>query len=186
VDALLADLPVEAFHGIGPATARKLHARGVRTGRELRALSVAELQALFGPKTGQHFHDIARGHDDRPVDADRVRRSVGVERTFDTDLLTPEDMRAALPDLCAEVARRLAALSMAGRTVTLKVRFSNWRLATRATTRADAVSDGDVLRDVASGLLDDDLLGGRGVRLLGVTVSNLVAVDHAERDGRLL
>jgi len=179
VDALLASLPVEAFHGVGPVTAARLRERGVTDGATLRSLTRADLVAQFG-RHGEHFFEVARGVDERPVEADRESKSVGVERTFDRNLVTRDEMRAALATLAAELEGRLSVRGLTGRTVVLKVRFPDWSLATRRTTLTNAVWAASVLAGLAEGLLTDDLLGGRGVRLLGLSIQNLVTAGHPE------
>ncbi|MEF2278474.1 DNA polymerase IV [Deinococcus sp. YIM 134068] len=178
VDALLAALPVEDFYGVGPVIAGKLHAHGIRTGAELRARPLPDLQAILGAgKFAPRLHGLARGVDDRPVEAHREAQSIGVERTFDTDLTTREALLAELPGVTAEVAARLGTRGYTGRTVVLKLRYEDWTPVTRRKTVDRRLSQAHELETLAAELLTPDLLAGRGVRLLGVSVINLTKRD---------
>nr|WP_216323028.1 DNA polymerase IV [Deinococcus aestuarii] len=175
VDALLAALPIEDFYGVGPVIAGKLQARGIQTGAELRARSLAELQAILGAgKLALRLSELARGIDERPVEAHREARSIGVERTFDSDLTTREALLGEVPGVAAEVAARLAKRGYVGRTVVLKLRYEDWTPVTRRRTWAQPLEGADDLAEAAKRLLTPDLLAGRGVRLLGISVMTLV------------
>ncbi|EYB67467.1 Nucleotidyltransferase/DNA polymerase involved in DNA repair [Deinococcus phoenicis] len=170
--ALLAALPTADFHGIGPATARKLAAHGIQTGADLRAAPPGQLVTLFG-RVGEHFSRIARGQDDRPVQPDRAPVSIGAEETYAEDLRTLEQVRAALPELARNVERRLDRAGLAGRVVILKLKFQDWTVLTRRVTLPHTVRTAETLARVASGLVTPELTAGRGVRLVGITVSGL-------------
>ncbi|WP_216326623.1 DNA polymerase IV [Deinococcus aestuarii] len=181
VDALLAALPVEEFHGVGPVIAGKLRAHGIRTGADLRARSLPVLRTLLGPgKLAPRLHDLARGVDERPVEAHREARSIGVERTFEEDRTTREALLAELPGVAAEVADRLARRGYVGRTVVLKLRYGDWTPVTRRRTGERRLQGAGEIAEVAAGLLTPDLIEGRGVRLLGVSVLNLARRDGAQ------
>ncbi|WP_345465022.1 DNA polymerase IV [Deinococcus carri] len=173
-DALLAALPTADFHGIGPATARKLAAHGIHTGADLRAAPPGELTRLFG-RMGEHFSRIAHGQDDRPVQPDRAPLSIGAEETYGEDLRTAQQVRAALPHLAATVERRLHRADRAGRVVILKLRFHDRTLLTRRVTLPQPVQAAEVLARVAARLVTPELLAGRGVRLVGLTAAGLTA-----------
>ncbi|MFB9994815.1 DNA polymerase IV [Deinococcus oregonensis] len=183
VDALLARLPIEDFYGIGPVIAGKLQAQGIRTGAQLRAQSLADLQAVLGAgKLAPRLYDLARGVDDRAVEAHREAQSVGVERTFDQDLATREALLAELPGITAEVAARLIQRGYVGRTVVLKLRYADWRPVTRRRTWAHPVRTAEELLEAASGLFTPELAVEQGVRLLGVSVVNLSRPEGFELD----
>src|SRR3954451_3163419 len=116
-------LPVRKFHGIGPATARKMEALGIRTGLDLRAQTLDFLQQYFG-KAGSYYFWAARGIDERPVRADRIRKSVGAENTFPVDLFTHEAARDAVREIVEKVWSYCERSGICGRTVTLKVKFA--------------------------------------------------------------
>ncbi|ADY27643.1 DNA polymerase IV (plasmid) [Deinococcus proteolyticus MRP] len=172
-DALLLGLPVGDFHGIGPATARKLQALGIASGADLRAADPHLLTAHFG-KAGGHFWRIAHGQDDRPVLPDRPHKSVGSEETYGEDLRTLAAVRLRLPVLARLVQARLERAALAGRTVVLKLKFSDRRSVTRQLTLPAPVWQAADLERAAARLLTPQLLAGRpGVRLAGITVSGL-------------
>jgi DNA polymerase IV len=170
-DALIAGLPVEAFHGVGPATRSRMHERGLLTGADLRRQSLADLTHWFGA-LGAHFHRISHGIDERPVDPDRERRSVGVERTFEDDLREFAQVRAALPGLVELLLPRLERASYRGHSLVLKVKFADRTILTRRRTVAAALSDPVQVLTLAQTLLTPELLAGRPVRLLGLSVQN--------------
>ncbi|BDP41079.1 DNA polymerase IV [Deinococcus aetherius] len=171
-DALLAKLPTGDFHGIGPATAAKLAAHGIHTGADLRATPPAQLVAWFG-RVGEHFARIARGQDDRPVEPGRAPVSIGTEETYAQDLRTTEQVRVALPDLARAVEGRLTRAGLAGRVVILKLKFDDRSGVTRQVTLGHAVRDAGTLSRHAARLVSTELIAGRGVRLVGITVSGL-------------
>jgi DNA polymerase-4 len=179
VEALVAGLPVGAFHGIGPVTARKLEERGVRTGADLQAVSLQELVSLFGVQ-GRQMYAVARGQDDRPVDPSGERKSVGVEETFDLDLTSLQEMHVPLEHIAGQLQRRLESQSLAGRTVVLKVKFASFESISRQLSLSAPVSLHSDLFRIAVQLLTPELLQGRAIRLLGITVGNLQ--NHAGRD----
>src|SRR5205823_8860760 len=119
-------LPVRKFHGVGPATDAKMHRLEIKTGFDLRAQTLAFLQQHFG-KAGPYYYWAARGVDERPVHADRIRKSVGAENTFAADLFTYEAARAALGEIVDKVWSYCEGSGIRGRTVTLKVKFANFR-----------------------------------------------------------
>ncbi|MDB5045706.1 MAG: polymerase, partial [Deinococcus sp.] len=174
VDTLLTRLLIEDFYGIGLVTAGKLQAPGIRTGAQLRSRSLAELQAVLGAgKLAPRLHGLARGVDERPVEAHREAQSIGVERTFDQNLTTREALLAELPGIAVEVAARMARRGYVGRTVVLKLRYADWRPVTRRRTWTQPLGTAEDLADAASALLTSELPVEQGVRLLGVSVVNL-------------
>ncbi|MDV6375076.1 DNA polymerase IV [Deinococcus arenicola] len=177
VDTLLASLPVQDFHGIGPATAAKLAARGIHTGADLRAASPETLSAQFG-SMGQHFWQIAHGLDDRPVEANRPHKSIGSEETYGDDLRGVDAVLTRLPVLAEAVERRMERAGLAGRTVVLKLKFSDRTVLTRRVTLPAPVHLAPELARAAAHLLTPELLSGRGVRLAGITVAGLCGVGE--------
>ena len=177
--AYVAGLPVKRFHGVGPVTAAKLEGMGLATGADLRAAPLAWLTARFG-SFGQRLHDIARGLDDRPVRTHRIAKSIGGERTFDTDCRTPEDLDAQLVRIAAIVWDRIAAKEARGRTVTLKVKFADFTLITRARSLVRPLAGEAELLAIARDLLAGEGPLPRGVRLLGLSLSKLGEVEEPE------
>jgi DNA polymerase-4 len=176
--AFLHPLPVQALWGVGPKTLERLHRIGVHTVAELAGLDEDTARRALGAASGSHLRSLALGLDDRPVVPDQRPKSIGHEETFARDHHRAETLHHELVRLGDSVATRLRASGMAGRTVTIKVRFGDFRTITRSVTLAAAVDTGpDVIR-AASGLLAK-VDPAPGVRLLGIHVSQLS--DHAAR-----
>ena len=171
-------LPVDRFHGVGPATAARMKALGIFTALDLRAKDEAFLSKHFG-KAGRHFYCICRGIDHRPVLPNRVRKSVGAENTFSRDLTSLDDMRAELGPLVEKVWHYCESTGVRGRTVTLKVKFADFRVITRSRSRLAPVPDRSILAAISDELLAAQFPMRKGVRLLGVSLSSLCA-DAAE------
>ncbi len=175
-------LPVGRFHGIGPATAARMQAMGIATGADLRARPEPALVARFG-KAGHFYHQISRGIDHRPVRVDRIRKSLGSETTFETDLRDLPAMQAVLDRLAGKVWALAQARSLHARTVTLKVKYADFRQITRARTLDHAVSGAGEMTAVAGALLAPVAGDPMGVRLLGITLSHFDT--PAPDDGQL-
>src|SRR6202140_3301621 len=124
--ALVENLPVAKFHGVGPATTAKMNRLGIETGLDLRAQTLPFLQQHFG-KSGPYYYWIARGVDDRPVRANRIRKSVGAENTFSADLFTLEAARDALAPIIDKVWLHCESAGTHGRTVTLKIKYADFQ-----------------------------------------------------------
>ena len=166
--------PVRRLWGVGPATLGRLERFGVETIGDLAALPQATLVDALGRAHGHQLHELACGRDDRPVEADRETKSIGQEETFPRDVSDREALRREVLRMAERVGTRLREHALAGRTVTLKVRFPDFRTITRSSTLPDPFSASAEISRLALGLLDKvDATGG--IRLLGVTVSNLTA-----------
>jgi DNA polymerase-4 len=129
--AFVEALPVGKFHGVGPATTAKMNRLGIENGLDLRAQTISFLQQHFG-KSGPYFYWIARGVDDRPVRANRIRKSVGAENTFFIDLFTFDAAQNALLPIIDKVWRHCESTGARGRTVTLKVKYTDFQQITRS------------------------------------------------------
>jgi DNA polymerase IV len=173
-------LPVRKFHGVGPATAKKMKLLGIETGLDLRACTLTFLHQHFG-KAGSYYYWAARGVDERPVRADRIRKSIGAENTFAADLFTYEAARDALRELIGKVWRYCERSGIRGRTATLKVKFANFRQITRSHTGQTQIKTRTELEELANALLEPLFPVTKGVRLLGVSLSSLAA-EEAERE----
>lgn len=176
----VAELPVKKFHGVGPATAAKMERIGIATGADLREKTLDFLQAHFG-KSGEWYYRIARGIDHRAVQPHRERKSVGAEDTFAEDIFELEPAKGEIKALAEKVWRYCEAKNLTGRTVTLKVKYADFRQITRARTLPSTVLDGSELERWANALLDTVFPVEKGVRLLGVTLSSLEVVDPESR-----
>jgi DNA polymerase IV len=176
--AFVASLPVAKFHGVGPVTAAKMQLLGIRTGADLRMMPLAVLQQHFG-KSAAWYLGIANGEDNRPVVADRPRKSSGSETTFERDLTAPAEIAAGVEAMADEVWAWCEKAQAFGRTVTVKVKFADFRLVTRSRSYPTAVARHDLLRQASLELVRTLLPTAMGVRLLGVTLSNF---DQAPAD----
>jgi DNA polymerase-4 len=165
-------LPVGKFHGIGPATSAKMNSLGLRTGLDIRNQSLEFLQANFG-KAGSYFYWISRAVDNREVRADRIRKSVGAENTFPTDLSEFDAMVAELRPLVDKVWRHCEDKGTLGRTVTLKMKFNDFEIITRSRSVPVAVSSRSDLEHLSIALLQNEMPVPKPVRLLGVSLSAL-------------
>jgi DNA polymerase IV len=172
--AFLADLPIERFHGVGPKTALRLRAVGIERGGDLRARSADDLHALLG-KLGDFLYRVVRDDDPRPVVPDRARKSIGAERTFARDLRDANELAPELARACATVGVRLAQSGLAARTVTVKVKYADFRVVTRAKTPTNPVADASELWGVAERLAFATPRPAGAVRLIGVAASGLIA-----------
>ncbi|WP_306548212.1 DNA polymerase IV [Desulfobulbus sp.] len=176
----IAALPIGKFYGVGRVTEQKMLDRSIRTGADLLRFSRQEMVALFG-KTGHFFYEIARGQDLRPVEPVRVRKSIGSETTFAEDILDYARLSAELYQIVSQVARVLAEKQTGGRTLSLKVRYSDFTTITRSCTIAQGFfSVADILASLPR-LLAATEAGRRKIRLLGVTVANLCSEQEARR-----
>lgn len=183
--AFIEDLPVGKFHGIGPATMAKMNGHGIHTGADLRAQSLDFLARHFG-KSGAYYYWLARGVDERRVCPDRVRKSVGAENTFMTDLTDPGEARAALQPIIEKLWRHCETTGTRARTVTLKVKYADFQQITRRRTGEAAVATQAELERLSYALLDPIFPVRLGIRLLGVTLSSLDGgAPEAEQQLRL-
>lgn len=171
VERFMEQLPVERFFGVGKVTAEKMKRMGLHVGADLKKLSEAELIQHFG-KAGRFFYKIVRGIDDRPVQPNRETKSVGAEDTFPTDLTRLDEMIPELEKIVNTVHRRLKKNMLKGRTVTLKIKYHNFRISTRSKSFGAPVDDFDTILDTATQLLIGSGLVDVKIRLLGVSVSN--------------
>ena len=163
-------LEIEKFYGVGKVTAEKMRGLGIFNGADMKKLSEQELTNHFG-KVGRFFYQIVRGIDDRPVEPFRETQSVGAEDTFPEDLFEDQQLHAELDRIAVVVARRLNKHNLKGRTVTLKIKYSNFKLITRSRSFTGFVDDEEIIATAAKELLDGTLPPPRGIRLLGISVS---------------
>ena len=171
-------LPVSRFHGVGPVTAEKMKRLGIVTGADLRARSLAFLQQHFG-SSAEWYYAIARGEDDRPVNPNRVRKSSGSETTFNRDLTKPAEIEAGVLKMADDVWDWCEGRQAFGRTVTVKVKYADFHQITRRRSQPVAVTNREGLRRAALDLIRSVLPTQKGIRLVGVTVSNFVEAGAA-------
>jgi DNA polymerase-4 len=176
-------LPVRKFHGVGPATAAKMAKLGIKTGLDLKAQTLVVLQQHFG-KAGAYYYWAARGVDERPVRANRIRKSIGAENTFPADLFAYDAARAELRAIVDKIWRYCEGSGLRGRTITLKVKFANFRQITRSRTGQLQIGTRSELEALGNELLAPLFPVAKGIRLLGISLSSLAAeaAEH-DRDG---
>lgn len=179
-EKFIEELQVEKFYGIGKVTAQKMHKLGIHTGADLKKWDLVSLVRNFG-KAGVFFFDIVRGIDDRPVEADQERKSVGTELTYEKDLVTRFEVIAELYRLEKELMERLEHSETTGRTVTMKVKFSDFRQITRSKTLQNYIRDFETLHKEVSEIRKSLKLEGSRIRLLGLTISNLETEECDDR-----
>ncbi|MDF3604823.1 DNA polymerase IV [Paracoccus sp. DMF-8] len=175
----VAGLPIGDFRGIGPATAARMQAHGIYNGADLRRQSLDFLIARFG-KAGSYYWNVARGIDSREVKPDRIRKSIGAENTFFTDLRDIDLANKELEVLANKVWRHATRSETRGRTVTLKVKYGDFRQITRARSLARVVADEQEMLAIAQDLLIPVFADPQGIRLLGITLSGLEGGGMAE------
>jgi DNA polymerase-4 len=172
-------LPVSRFHGVGPVTAAKMKRLGIETGADLRAKSFAFLQANFGSAAGW-YHAVARGQDDRPVNPHRTRKSSGSETTFNRDLTDAGEIEAGVLGQADDVWAWCERAGAFGRTVTVKVKFGDFQQITRSRSQTAPVTSRAGLHAISLALIRSVIPADKGIRLVGVTVSNFEAVAETE------
>lgn len=182
VDDFIATLPIEQFFGIGKVTAAKMKGMGIRTGGDLQRYDRPTLVKHFGKAGGRFFH-LCRGEDNRPVRSNRPTKSVSAENTFDVDLVEVDEMLAEIQRLSERVHERLAKKMLEGKTVTVKIRNTDFSLHTRSKSVEEFFSRADELYSIARELMLQEP-PDKPVRLLGVGISKL-NLPEAPRNGQL-
>ncbi len=172
IQGFLDPLPISLVWGVGKQTLKKFERLGVKKIKQLRGLTIESMKSLFGINS-EHFWRLSRGLDSRAVVPDRVAKTISHESTFSHDIVDKEAMRAWLLELTDQVARRMRRHSVRGKTVNIKVRFSDFHTITRAQTLAECTRSTRELELVVENVFNRIDLQGRAVRLLGMGVSNL-------------
>lgn len=175
----LEDLEIRKFYGVGKVTADKMYKLGVFTGKDLKSKSLEFLESHFG-KSGKHYYQVVRGIHNSAVKAERIPKSVGAERTFSENLSSEIFMLERLDQIARELEGRLKKSDIAGKTITLKIKYSDFTLQTRSKTLPYFVADKNLILETAKELLYQEKLEN-SVRLLGLSLSNL-NTDIRERD----
>jgi DNA polymerase-4 len=178
-EAFVEQLEIHRFHGIGKVTAEKMHKMGIFIGKDLKEYDEAFLKKHFG-KIGSYYYYIARGIDDRPVNPDRTRKSVGSENTFHQDLTARAELQIGLEPLIQDVWRYCEKHQIYSRTVSLKVKFNDFQIITRSKTTLSPIIDSHLLERLSFELLEQLLPVAKGIRLLGISLSNLESTQDWE------
>jgi DNA polymerase IV len=178
-----ATLPIQALPGVGRVTAERLRSRGIRLVQDLLTIEAEDpgrLRSLLGQQT-EHFLCFARGEDPRQVSVDHTRLSIGIEDTFAADCDDPRELIVRLDRLANGLAERMARQHQRARTLTLKVKWSDFRQTTRSQSVSDPFTGAAAVTAHAARLLDEVLPGRGGIRLLGLAASHLEALDGIEQ-----
>jgi DNA polymerase-4 len=176
----LEELDIRKFHGIGKVTADKMYQFGIFNGRDLKEKSLEFLASNFG-KSGAHYYKIVRGIHTSPVKADRIRKSLGAERTFSENISSEIFMKERLIQIAEEIEKRISKTNVAGKTVTLKIKYRDFKTQTRSKTLPHFIRDKETILNTAIALMEQE--GFReSVRLLGITLSNLDTAKEEEID----
>ena len=179
--AFVQTLPIRRFHGVGPRGEEKMARLGIATGADLAAKDHAWLRQHFG-SFGDYLYRAARGIDDRPVRSNRIRKSVGGERTFSADRHEAEELRTTLAEIVDIVWERIERAQAQGRTVTLKLKYNDFQLVTRARSFTRNIADKAEFAKVAGEILEDMLPLPKPIRLMGLTLSNLDRADPQQAE----
>jgi len=175
----LEDLDIRKFYGIGKVTAEKMYQKGIFTGKDLKTKSEDYLETHFG-KSGKSYYHIVRGIHNSQVKPNRIRKSLAAERTFSENLSSEIFMLEKLEHIAQEVSKRLNKSKVAGKTITLKIKYSDFTLQTRSKTLPYFISDKSVILDIAKDLLYQEKLSN-SVRLLGISLSSLNTSADAKK-----
>ncbi len=169
--SFLEDLDIRKFYGVGKVTAEKMYQKGIFTGKDLKSKSLEYLEGNFG-KSGKHYYYIVRGIQNSEVKPNRIRKSLAAERTFSENLSSEIFMLDKLNQIAEEVSKRLDNSNVSGKTITLKIKYSDFTLQTRSKTLPYYINSKSIILDYAKELLYQDELKN-SVRLLGISLSNL-------------
>ncbi|APG60727.1 DNA polymerase IV [Christiangramia salexigens] len=180
VISFLEDLDIRKFYGVGKVTAEKMYRLGIFTGNDLKMKSEEFLTKNFG-KSGIHFYNVVRGVHNSEVKPHRIRKSLGAERTFNENISSEVFMLERLENIAEEIERRLKKSKVAGKTVTLKIKYSDFTLQTRSKTISYYISDKDLILELAKDLLYQEKMKN-SVRLLGISLSNLNTEKNEDKE----
>lgn len=178
---VLKKLPIGQFYGIGKVTEKKMKNLGIYHGKDLLKWSKMELVKHFG-KAGNYFYNVVRGKDERPVQTTYKRKSLGKERTFSHDIKDINLMKKFLEELSGQISEKLIEKNIKGKTITLKIKYSDFTLKTRSLTVNEYLQKQKDIYYFASNLLDKNLIPGKKIRLLGISISNLFQNQNTEDD----
>lgn len=174
--AFMATLPIEKFHGIGKVTATKMKGLNIFNGSDLRNTDLATLLKHFG-KVGRHYYHISRGVDERVVNPNRIRKSISAENTYDKDIVTYNDLWKAVLTLLETVNARVEKAQVRAKTITLKIKYADFEMVTRSKTRISNIQNKKEMLQLLEELLQEFRTPTKGIRLLGIGLSNFVEED---------
>ena len=184
LESFVEQLAVEKFFGVGKVTASKMKEMGLHTGADIKKLTEESLVRHFG-KSGRFYYRIVRGIDDRPVEADQETKSIGAEDTFQEDLTIREDLFRELDKIASVVVKRQQGHGLKARTLTLKIKYSDFKQVTRSRSFAEPFDDLSTIAAVTKELLIATYSDGQKIRLLGITVSNFGERKTSQPNGQI-
>ena len=170
-DEFIDKLPIRKFFGVGKVTEEKMLNLGIKTGTDLKKYKKEQLIQIFG-KSGSYFYDIAHGLDDRPVEPNRIRKSIGKETTLLEDIDDTDQMLEILENIADRLENSLIKREAKGRTVTLKIKYFDFQSVTRSITIDEPADSASVIMKHIKPLLSKTEAGEKKVRLLGISISN--------------
>lgn len=169
-DKFIEELPIEKFFGVGKVTAKKMHLKGIFKGADLKKKTQQQLSTWFG-KSGNYYYNIVRGIDNRAVNPNRIRKSLGAERTYDFDISTIEELSENVLHIIEILTQRIENFGEAGKSLTLKVKYSDFQQITRSKTIAEPLTSSQI-KEIALSLINDIPNIDKGIRLIGLQTSN--------------
>ena len=180
IESFIEKLPVEKFYGVGKVTANKMKKMGLFTGADLKKLTEKDMTTRFGKAGGFYYH-IIRGIDEREVHPHRETKSMGAEDTFAYDLTTVDEMHTELEKIARTVNERLLKYQLKGRTITLKIKYNDFKQITRSQSLNNCIDDLDTILTTSKNLLATTDTENSKIRLLGITVSNFTTADSKQK-----
>jgi DNA polymerase-4 len=171
-EAFVEELPIEKFFGVGKVTAQKMHKMGISYGKDLKKISEFELIRKFG-KQGSYYYHISRAIDNREIKPNRLRKSVGAENTFEYDIEDTNEMKQELLSIAQKLIQRIEKSKFYGKTLTIKVKFADFKQITRSKTNKQEIDDFELLWKLSCEIFDSIDFTYKKVRLLGISVSNI-------------
>ena len=180
VETFLENLEIRKFYGVGKVTADKMYRLGIFTGKDLKEKGLEYLEKHFG-NSADYYYQVVRGNHFSEVKSSRIRKSLGAEHTFEENISSEVFMLERLKNISEEIEKRLEKNKVAGKTVTLKIKYSDFTLQTRSKTLAYYISSKDLILETAKELLYQEKMK-ESVRLLGITLSNLNTDTKEEKE----
>jgi len=178
-EKFLEELPIGKFYGIGEATEKKMLSLGIRSGKDLKQFTQSELIRHFG-KSGSFYYNIVRGDDFREVEPYRTRKSIGAENTFSVDILDKPTLIAELNDIADVLWDRVERSGAKGKTLTLKIKYDDFESITRSISFKNSIDSKEIIIKFGQELLQNSEAGNRKIRLLGLSISNLIGKDEED------
>ena len=177
VDSFINALQIDKFFGVGKVTAKKMHGLGIYTGRDLRKFKKSDLMKYFG-KSGIHYFEIVRSIQNNPVNPNRIRKSIGAEQTFSQDLTSESFILEKLDQISEDLENRMRSKLNKGKTVTLKIKYSDFTQETRSKTIDEYISKKEEFFPIIEELIFNKVIN-KPIRLLGISITNLYKKDSS-------